>query len=496
MKYTHNEIINFIYNLGIENAFTFSEKQAKECIIKAYKDLSPEGFEIINQECNGEINEMTDIAIDEINKAFNSQTEENSDNDTTSIINTNPYETSGSNSNNTYNNNQDNSASNNQKNTNNNQNVPEPDKNKTTRYNATDELCNSMPSDVQEKLHKVVQSEFTMKMVASNTSIISGFLIDTPVREHMIGKTFTIDAVDADKILKKYDDSVKVDKNPQNLETFIIDDNQYNERDHSIIKEGPNMTAWREIKSILQGNRTFNVRVPAIKDQKELGIEVDSIQGSGEKVIIKNLDLPITLLAKYAGRIPGSPGVAVTGISCITKKSVENGVISTKPHMVYDIKSAGKGEAKEHVSGKYIRQTSTALTPEEASSTFGKEYDTCSVKSEKSFQIYAQQETTDDNGNPIKKQVKRTVRISGRIEVPYFKRKPEYSTLGEVLHRNQIAYLTNDNLPDYEKTVSAFMMLNSSGNSDSLGSFSKDMRDVFDSMQNNGLNTDPVADEL
>ncbi|MBR1445227.1 MAG: hypothetical protein IJ583_17035 [Firmicutes bacterium] len=325
---------------------------------------------------------------------------------------------------------------------------------KTTDITA--ETANSLPSKALVVVKDKIKERWSDIVKKSNNSRIVAFTIDTPVRDYLVDKTFVVDEKAAEKFLDKWDDKVIEGK----LVRAVVDDNEYDEKGN-VKKPGENMSNFKKIKAVLKGDRTFDVRVPLQREQKVNGIIIGSLDGKEEEVIVPLVDVPSLLVSEYGARIPGDPGVIVNGVGRSEKETrTASGQITKTAKTILLVSYKGKGDALAMEDGRYIRQTAEAVPDDEAMKLFNKKECDFTAKSEISIKVNAQQETTDDDGNKVMKPVTRTVRLSGKVKVPFFKRLQEYSKLGEVKRKGMVANLTDDDIGKVTEITAAISKTN------------------------------------
>lgn len=464
---THNEIIKVLSNNGIENATVLTEDEAKSELVELFKTQYPEDYELVEDD---DIEDILEEAFNTLNEEeFNDGSDENEEDDETfegsqyrDEIQTDAYEKSQKskidedNSENGQKEDQDeggkvDSIAEN--------NLTKGNKAKkgTTRIDVSNELANSLPTDAKDVIANKINSSWSQIMQNSNNSCITAFAVDTPIINYLKDVEFVVTDKMAKEFLEKWDDKTVDGK----LVRKVVDDNEY-DKEGNITKEGENMANFKKIKSVLQGDKTFKARCPGVKEQKVRGVIVGTIDGTGETVILKNEDIGVYLVSELGGRIPGDPGIIVNGISLVERNSSKStGQVKTEKKTVLMVSYKGKGAALAVPDNKYIIQTAEAISEEEAKSLYNKEKNDFTAKSELSVKVNTTQETEDENGNKITVPVTRTVRLSGKIKVPFFKRMEAYSALGDVAVKGRVSNLTLDDAEININMIAALSVNNS-----------------------------------
>lgn len=467
---THNDLIKALFDYDVKISFDISNDDAKSQIINLYKELDKENFEEVANTYKDDIDGLVEYAYKKVinfDSEITNEIENNKPQDE-SIINIDPYKKSGNqdgqiktdsnnegeskhdNGNESTKHDSDNEGK--SKHDSNDENKPKP---VTTKTNKTEEYANELPQSALNEIESYSEKNFSKLIARSNDSFIAYFCIDTPIRKFIKGKTLLVSERDAKAFIEKWDDKVVDGK----LKRVIVDNNKYDDQ-KNIVEKGENMKAWENIKSILQGNRTFDVKVPSLGEQKDIGIEIKSKSGEFENEIMNYNNLPFEVLYKYGGRIPGSPGVKITGLSSRTKTTVSNGKINTTKKLIYEYNFYGKTQAKSEISEKYIVNTSKEVSEKVAEEIYGKPLDTYSAKSALSIKVNSVQRKKDDQGIETLVPVVKTIRVSGKLDIPFFKRKQEYSCLGEVKYKNRLENITEDDRNEFIKIAAAYSVVN------------------------------------
>jgi hypothetical protein len=260
-------------------------------------------------------------------------------------------------------------------------------------------------------------------MAMANSTTIGAYCVDTEVRKHLLEKTFVVNSDDYVKtFLEKYNHA------------NVIDDNKYGEADTSgkptLIEKGENMKAYEEIVNKLQNKGSFVVRVPEVQNQKVIGVLFNCTSGDAKEIIKATKDVPIFVLTEMGGKVPGQPGIEVTGIVSTTSSKTKNGTVDTTEKQTIAIKHRGKVDAMKSADSKFIRYTAKPVDAAMAKREFGAEQKEYSVSSTDSFK-YKDKEGKDH-----------VVRVRGKILVPFFSRSPEFSVFGPITAANRVEALS------------------------------------------------------
>ncbi len=308
-------------------------------------------------------------------------------------------------------------------------------KTRSRREVVTKKLANSLPTAASDMIEEYVTRDFEERIQTANSTEIDKFLINTPVRNNLIGKTFVVSDDVAQKFLEKY-------------ERLVVNDNQLDPNDKSkVIAQGENMKAFADIKSMLNSHSPFKVNVPAVSSQKVIGVKLVTHTGSGDiPKVLSTKNLPITVLLEYGGQIPGDPGIRVKDIS--PKKTKKESEVE---EYTFVMEYVGKSKALKGPEGKeskYIEHTSEELNENEAINKYGIPKKSITVKSELKFKVNVSGKV-------------RTVRVSGKIDVPFFVRKQEYfAEFGEPESRKFVAELTMGDRDHVAELIKAFANTN------------------------------------
>jgi len=486
---THNEIIKILKDGGIKNAVTLSEDDAKIELMQLFEENFPEDYEAVkddddeviieaafaafseedeedydedddydeDEESDDEDNDYDEDDAENYDDDSDDEEDYSEDNDKVEDISADPMVKPGEgNTENDSSKEKDGKSGNNDfsdkgslSTDSGNKSVTETGNNKAggnRTVDVTSDIANALPSAAVKIINDNLKSRWSEIIKKSNNSRIVAFTIDTPVRDYLKDKKFTVDEKAAQKFLEKWDDKIVEGKHVRK----VVDDNEYDEQG-KVKKQGENMKNFLEIKKILQGDKTFDVRVTLVKEQKVNGIIIGTLDGKGDEVVEALKNVPVLLVSEYGARIPGEPGVIVNGVGYSEREArTASGQIKKTKKTILLISYKGKGDALSAPDGKFIRQTAEAIPDDEALKLYNKKECDFTAKSDLCVRVNATQETTDDDGNKVIKDVVRTVRLSGKVKVPFFKRKPEYSKLGEVKLKGGVANLTTE---DIEKVV-------------------------------------------
>jgi len=317
-------------------------------------------------------------------------------------------------------------------------------KNTSNVKDITTQLAGSLPSSAKSQITNMLDVSWGEIMTRANGTVVAAYCVDTPVREHLEGKTFSI-----------ISDEYKKAFSEKYLLSNVFDDSEYTTPEggeRQLVKEGPNITKYKEILGKIQSGAPFNVRVPEVHNQKVIGVLLKQNNGtSQDEKALATKDVPIYVLTDCGGKIPGQPGIIVTGISSRTSQRSKNGTVDIQEKQSFTVRHKGKAVAIKSDSTKYLRVTSESIHEEAAKKEFGSATRDYSVSSDDSF-IYLD-----------KDQKKHTVRVRGKIPVPYFKRKDEFvAAFGPIAAANRVEALTDAD----KKNVA--VLFNAAANSDYL----------------------------
>ena len=206
----------------------------------------------------------------------------------------------------------------------------------TNKKDVTSNLAGTLPSATRNRITNMVDQRWDILLSAANSTSVGAYCVDTNVRDFLMGKTFVVSSEEYRKaFVEKYTLS------------SIVDDNEYGEPDGAgnrpVIKEGDNVKAFKSILKKLESGSAFNVRVPDVQNQKVIGILFN--KDSGEEVVKPMKDVPIYVLTELGGKVPGQPGIEVTGIISSSKTKTKNGTVDTEERQTIAIKHRGKVDA-------------------------------------------------------------------------------------------------------------------------------------------------------
>jgi len=309
-------------------------------------------------------------------------------------------------------------------------------KSTSNKEDVTSRLAGTLPTASRMKLDGMVNARWDNLMNMAKTTTVGGYCVDTEVRKFMVGQKFTVNNDDYIKtFLEKYNS------------TNVIDDNKYGEPDsngqRAITEEGENMKAYNAIVNKLQKKEQFDVRVPEVQNQKVIGIVFNRTGADVPEIVKAIKDVPIFVLTEMGGKVPGQPGIEVTGIVMTSSSKAKNGVVNTEEKQSIAYKHRGKVDAMKDPDSKYIKYTSKALDAEHAKREFGVEKKDYSVSSVESFKY------KDKDGKD------RVVRVRGKIPVPFFARLEQYMALGRITAVNRVEALTEADRGQVSKLYAA-----------------------------------------
>ena len=309
-------------------------------------------------------------------------------------------------------------------------------KSSSDKKDVTSYLAGSLPTASRNKLDGMVNQRWENLMATANTTTVGAYCVDTKVRDYLLNKTFVVNNDDYVKsFMEKYNSS------------NVIDDNEYGEPGGdgkpTLIKTGDNMTAFNNIVNKLQTKGTFDVRVPEVQNQKVIGVLFNRTSGDVTEIIKPMKEVPIFVLTEMGGKVPGQPGIEVTGIISTASSKTKNGVIDTQEKQSIAIKHRGKVDAMKAPESKYIRYTAGPLEPAHAKREFGAEQKDYSVSSTDSFK-YKDKEGKDH-----------VMRVRGKVPVPFFSRLPEYAVFGPITASNRVEALTEADKSQVAKLYAA-----------------------------------------
>jgi hypothetical protein len=318
-------------------------------------------------------------------------------------------------------------------------------KNTSKVKDITTQLAGSLPSTAKNEISGMLDVNWPEIMSRANGTAVAAYCIDTPVREYLTDKTFSITSEEYKKAFKeKY------------LLSNVFDDSEYSTPTDGgtpqLIKEGANIAKFKEILGKIESGAPFNVRVPEVQNQKVIGVLLMQSKGtSQDEKPLAMKDVPIYVLTDCGGKIPGQPGIIVTGISSRTSQKNKNGTVDTQEKQSIAIKHKGKAVAIKSDPTKFLRVTSQPVEDEAAKKEFGSATKEYSVSSVDSF-VYLD-----------KDRKKHTVRVRGKITVPYFRRMDDYiAAFGPIAAANRVEALTDAD----KKNVA--MLFSAAANSDHL----------------------------
>jgi hypothetical protein len=304
-------------------------------------------------------------------------------------------------------------------------------KSSSEKKDVTSFLAGSLPTSSRTKLDDMVNQRWNTLMAMAKNTTVGAYCVDTEVRKYLLDKTFVVNNDDYVKtFLEKYNAS------------NVLDDNEYGEGD-TLVKKGDNMTAYENIVSKLQRKGTFNVRVPEVQNQKVIGVVFNRTGGDTPEIIKPMKDVPIFVLTEMGGKVPGQPGIEVTGIISTSSSKTKNGIIDTTEKQSIAIKHRGKVDAMKAADSKYIRYTAQPLDPALAKREFGAEQKEYSVSSVDSFRY------KDKEGK------EHVVRVRGKVPVPFFARLEQYMVFGSITASNRVEALTEADKNNVAKLYAA-----------------------------------------
>lgn len=301
----------------------------------------------------------------------------------------------------------------------------------------TTELACSLPSATRTEISSMLDVNWPDIMSRANGTTVGAYCVDTPVRDYLDKKTFRITS---EEYRKAFKEKYTLDN--------VYDDGEYSTpTDGSppqLIKESENKKKFQEILSKIENGTEFNVRVPEVQNQKVIGVMLLQKIGTGEdeKPLVMK-DVPIYVLTDCGGKIPGQPGIIVTGISQRTTAKTKNGTVDTQEKQSITIKHKGKAVAIKSDPTKFLRYTSEPVAEDVAIKEFGSATKEYSVSSVDSF-IYLD-----------KDRKKRVVRVRGKIQVPYFQRMDAFADFGAIAAANRVEALTDADKKNVELLFSA-----------------------------------------
>lgn len=289
----------------------------------------------------------------------------------------------------------------------------------------TTELAGALPSTTKKEISGMLDVNWPDIMERANGTTVAAYCVDTPVRDYLSNKKFKITSEEYKKAFKeKY-----------TLEN-VFDDGEYSTPTDGgapqLIKESENIKKFKEILSRIESGAEFDVRVPDVQNQKVIGVLLLQKKGTDqdEKPLAMK-DVPIYVLTDCGGKIPGQPGIIVTGISSRTSAKTKNGTVDTQEKQSIAIKHKGKAVAIKSDPEKYLRYTSEPIKDEVAMKEYGSATKEYSVSSVDSF-VYLD-----------KDRKKHVVRVRGKIQVPYFQRKDDFLEFGPIAAANRVEALTD-----------------------------------------------------
>lgn len=289
----------------------------------------------------------------------------------------------------------------------------------------TAELAGALPSTTKKEISNMLDVNWPDIMERANGTTVAAYCIDTPVREYLANQKFRITSEEYKKAFKE---KYTIDN--------VYDDGEYDTPTDGgapkLIKESENKKKFMEILSRIESGAEFDVRVPDVQNQKIIGVLL--LQKTGKVQNEKPLamkDVPIYVLTDCGGKIPGQPGIIVTGISSRTSAKTKNGTVDTQEKQSIAIKHKGKAIAIKSDPDKFLRYTSEPISAEVAEKEYGSATKDYSVSSVDSF-VYLD-----------KDRKKHTVRVRGKIKVPYFVRKDEFLEFGPIAAANRVEALTD-----------------------------------------------------
>jgi len=290
----------------------------------------------------------------------------------------------------------------------------------------TTELAGALPSTARKEISGMLDTNWPDIMSRANGTSVAAYCVDTPVRDYLENKKFRITSEEYKKAFK---------------EKYILE-NVYDDGEYStptdggtpqLIKESENIAKFKAILSKIESGAEFDVRVPEVQNQKVIGVLLLQKNGTAqdEKPLAMK-DVPIYVLTDCGGKIPGQPGIIVTGISSRTSAKTKNGTVDTQEKQSIAIKHKGKAVAIKADPTKYLRYTSEPIKDEAAIKEYGSATKEYSVSSTDSF-VYLD-----------KDRKKHVVRVRGKIQVPYFTRKDDFLTeFGPIAAANRVEALTD-----------------------------------------------------
>jgi len=295
-------------------------------------------------------------------------------------------------------------------------------KSTTTKKDITAHLAGTLPSASRNELSGLMTSRWGNILNASSSTKVGAYCVDTPVRENLTGKTF---AVTSEEYVKAFKEKYTL--------ANVVDDSELGapgaDGKQPVMREGDNIKAFKEIMRKLDSRSMFDVRVPDLQNQKVIGILFNV--GEGDEVIKPMKDVPLYVLTELGGKVPGQPGIEVTGITSTSRAKTKNGTVDVEEIQAIAVKHKGKVDAMKSADSKYIVYTAAPLSSDIAQRELGAPQKEYSVSSVDSFRY---------KGNDGKVHV---VRVRGKINVPFFKRKDEYSVFGSIAASNRVEELTD-----------------------------------------------------
>jgi hypothetical protein len=172
-------------------------------------------------------------------------------------------------------------------------------KNTTKVKDITTELACSLPSTAKTEISNMLDANWNDIMSRANGTAVAAYCVDTPVREYLDGKTFSITSDEYKKAFReKY------------LLENVFDDGEYESPpeggERKLVKEGENVKKFKEILSKIESGAQFNVRVPEVQNQKIIGVLLMQNKGTAQdEKALATKDVPIFVLTDCGGKIPG-----------------------------------------------------------------------------------------------------------------------------------------------------------------------------------------------
>lgn len=259
----------------------------------------------------------------------------------------------------------------------------------TKNVNFTDTLASKLTDEERASVEQTVSDFWDVWIRNSKEFSIAAYLLDTKVSEKL-----------------------------EAAKTFVVDDSEYikNFKENYIKKlvqdDSETKKSWDMIIHKMDNKEPFEIRIPKIQNSTILGIIVNSKNGAEEIIPIDKI--AAWLITNCGGKLSGSPGASATQV--LVKVSKLNTSIVQNDSKTLAYKLPGKGEALKNPSRR--RYTAKEVSAKEAELEYGAKTKKHTVRSKLSIKVF------NKDGE------KRTARVSGSIQVPFYKREQKYIDAG------------------------------------------------------------------